>query len=335
MEVTAATRTSVGADVAVVARGMELADRLGDDEIGLKLFYFEGAATISGARMADVESRARVYLARTEADPRDVVRASGLMAYGIAQWSQGDIAAACRYLAEAQPLFGTTVPDDAFVAEQMLNTALFELFARAMAGGRSEDETFGTFDLLLASVPLVAVPPVCALALFTSYALDRDDMAAAYEARARSADPASEFAFWGGQILAHRGIALLRAGHLEAGLASFAEGQQRYSALGGRAGMAMLLATRAEAVARLGEAHLAAELLAEAWAEHRACGEGWSLPLLHLASARVAAAGGDAGAAGEHLRQAAEVADAQGSNAVAERARRLLASGDGVRPASS
>lgn len=335
MEVTNATRNAAGADVAVLARGKELADRLGEDEIGIKLLFLDGAATVSGARMADVEPLSQVYLARTIDDPRDLVRASGLLAYGIGQWIQGNITTANEYLQQAAPLFGATVPDDAFVAEQMLNAVLFDLIVQALAGTRAEDETFGTFDLLLASVPPVAVPPVCSLALFTTYLLDRDDLAVGYDARARTADPASEFAFWGGQLLAHHGIARIRAGELDAGLATFADGWRRYTDVGGRSGVAMLLAVRAEAVAALGEADLAVALLAEAWAEHHDCGEGWALPQLHIAAARVASAAGDEDGAAEHLRVAVEVARSQGSQGLVDRARRTAATFGRVPPPSS
>jgi tetratricopeptide (TPR) repeat protein len=322
MEVTNATRNAAGADVTVLQRGQELADRLGDDDIGLKLFYFDGAAVVSGARMEEVEPRSIAYRDRTQDDPRPEVRASGLMAYGIACWSQGRIAEAIERLGEALPLFGDTVPEDAFVAEQMLMAVVFDLVSQAMAGTRDEEETFATFGFLADTVPPIAVPPVCAIAIDVALLLDRPDVVTLYDQRVRTIDPSSEFAFWGGQLLVHRGLELIRTGDVDGGLAAFDQGRDRYLAAGGRSGMALFLAERAVAVL----AHrpdLAADMLAEAWAEHRSCGEGWSEPHLHTAAARVAAAGGDLERAAEHLERAIVVAEEQGSVAIVGRTRAL------------
>lgn len=325
MEVTAATRGSAGADRVLLTRGRELARHLGEHDRELQLFYFEGGAIVSGARVAEVEEAQRRYLERIAGDPRTVVQAGGEATLGISAWLLGHIRRAAAHLQRALELFGPTVPEDAFVAEQLLNAACFDLIVQGMIGSRSEEESFATFDLLAATVPPPALPPVCAMAVDLALLLGRHDVAAAYDARVQAADPSSDFALWGGQLVMQRGLVEIRAGAVDAGLARFAEGAARYRGTGARAGMALFLGERAAAVAAAGDPERGDALLDDLWAEERDCGEGWSRPHSHEVTGLVAAAVGDGDRAAHHLAAAAELAEAQGSARLAARSRDLAA----------
>ena len=325
LEVTGATRNSSGTDLTAIRRGQELADRLGEEETALQLLYYDGVATVTGARMSELAARGDLYRQRTLHHQRPQVRASGEMAIGIVYWMQGRLEEAAASLQLALELFGPAVPEDAVTAEQMMMATLFDLMVQAMRGTRSMPDTFATFELLADVVPPVGVPPVCTIAVDVALLLDQREVATSFDRRVLDADPSAEFMFWGAQLVIQRGLEQIRAGALDTGLAAFAKGVERYRATGGRSGVALFLSDRAAAVAGLGRPELAEQLLVEAWAEQEDCGEQWCLPYVHTASARVALASGDRARAAGHLATAVTIAEAQTAAAVAGQVRELAA----------
>ena len=289
--------------------------------MALQLFYFEGGAIVSGARMAEMEEAAQRYYRRALEDSRPVVQAGGEGAYGISCWVQGRIAEAAAHLTRAIELFGPAVPDDVFTAEQMLMTVTFDLIVQAMAGTRSDEETFATFELLTDTVPPVAVAPVCAMAVDVALLLERHDVAAAYDRRLEAASPSADFAFWGGQLVMHRGLQQIRRGAVDEGLATF---KRRRAAVPDhrrplRHGPVPRRARRRGARAPSRSRRRAPRDRLDRGARLR---REWSLSHLHVVSARVHAEAGDVVAATAQLAEAVRVARAALRRLVRQRARR-------------
>ena len=119
-----------------------------------------------------------------------------------------------------------------------------------------------------------------------------------------------------------RGIVLAGRGHAEEGMASFVEGEARYTGIGGRSALSTFRASLALQLVDQGRIDDAARWAGAARAELAAYGERWNEPVVLMAEAAVAAAAGDEALAVETLRLAAEVAAAQGAHALASRAER-------------
>lgn len=330
LEVTQATRYFQGADRETLARAQQLAERLGEPDLMRVFFWYEFAALGSAARVAEASPMAEAYLKATADDPRPEVRSGGHEVYGTALWGQGRVAEAHQHFAEAvQLLEGAGPPVDDFAGEQQAVSFTFELLTGAMVGVRSEADTFAGYDYLIASVPAVAVPSICGFALTTAAFLGRWDVMDRLQAKALEADPASDFAFWGGQLLMFRGMLAVRGGDVDGGVELFEAGQARYTGIGGHSGLATFQATFAASLAEAGRIDLAERYVVAAWDELHDRGERWNEITIHTGAAIVAHAAGDDERAAEQLARAATVAERQGATALAARAR-ALAEGFGL-----
>jgi hypothetical protein len=239
-------------------------------------------------------------------------------------WGQGKVEDAYRHFATSVELLdGCAPPADDFAAEQQLVSFTFELLTGAMVGARPEADTFAGFDYLVAAVPPVGVPSICGFALTTASFLGRWDVMEHFQAKALEADPASDFAFWGGQLLMYRAITTARAGDVDAGVALFEAGQDRYTGIGGHSGLPTFQASFAASAAEQGRVDVGERFVVAAWDELRDRGERWNEATIHSCSAIVAHAGGDADRAADELAHAVAVAERQGALALAARARSL------------
>jgi predicted ATPase len=146
-----------------------------------------------------------------------------------------------------------------------------------------------------------------------------------FVSQAFDADPGSQFAFFGGQLLMMRGIVEASRGDLEAGIASFVEGRARFRAVGGRSGITTFQALLAELLARGGRVADAAEFAAGARRQTDETGEAWNEVTVCIAEAVVADARDDVARAAERFRVAVATASAQGTGALGQRAERVAA----------
>src|SRR5690606_28072947 len=116
----------------------------------------------------------------------------------------------------------------------------------------------------LAMVPPPVVPGVCSFAAATAAVHHHWDHVERLVDRAFEADPAAQFAFFGGQLLMMRGVVTAARGDLDGGLATFLDGRSRYEAVGGHSTIETYQASIAELLARAGRVEEAEELLADA-----------------------------------------------------------------------
>lgn len=123
----------------------------------------------------------------------------------------------------------------------------------------------------------------------------------------------------------HRGIVLAGQGRLEEAIASFTEGQARYTGIGARSALATFQATLALQLLDQGRTDDAEQWARAARAELNTYNERWNEPIVLMAEAAVAGAGVDTDEADELYACAADAATLQGSHALAERARQLAA----------
>jgi hypothetical protein len=157
--------------------------------------------------------------------------------------------------------------------------------------------------------------------------------------RMRDADPDMTLSFWSASTELYSALALLHHGEVDGGLAVLAAGREHMRQAGGRAMVAGVLATAAQALAgreRLDEAQL---LLADARTELVEAGEQAYLPVLELAEAHAAFHRGDVAGARRAFRAAARTASAHGSHGLVARVQReqadlfaLAAAGRGAEP---
>lgn len=153
----------------------------------------------------------------------------------------------------------------------------------------------------------------------------RWDLLEHFQRKAVEADPHSDFAFWGGQLLMFRAMSAAVAGELERAVELFDAGHERYTGIGGHSGLATFQATFALLLAEAGRVDLGERYIVDAWDELHDRGERWNEVTIHIGDAVVAHAGGDAERAAEQLGLAVEVAERQGALALRDRARRVAA----------
>jgi hypothetical protein len=231
-----------------------------------------------------------------------------------------------EHLDRAAELFEISPPpSDAFELEQRLTAHVFGLFNHAAHGDISADEAFAGHDELLATWPPVVSPAICGFASTTAAVHARWDAVDRYVRRALDADPASQFAFWGGELLMFRGLVEAHRGEVDAGLASFVEGRSRFRAVGGRAGLATFQALLAELLAYAGRITDAAELVAGARLLTDEMHDGWNEVTVCISEGVVAYHSGDRERASERLAAAVATGIEQGAHALARRAESVAA----------
>jgi DNA-binding SARP family transcriptional activator/tetratricopeptide (TPR) repeat protein len=324
LEVARARRYFQGVtDPELVQRARQLAERCGRRDLMLMIVWFESAALATACRGAEHAALAEIYRALTEADPDPHVRALGLETMGITRWNAGDITGAVEQLDLAMALLAEAAPPhDGFTAEQRLVTETFWIWNHVVHGDLDPDDAFDRFDAMVASAgERFAVASICGFAVTTAIAIGAWGPAERYVATAREADPASQFAFWAGQILMCQGVILAREGRVDEALASFADGRDRYVAIGGRSALPTYGAVFGSCLAELGQLDEARRRIAEARRELDSNHERWNEPHVLIGEAVVAHASGDVDRARERFDAAAVVATAQGAHTTARLAR--------------
>jgi len=324
LEVAKARRYFQGAsDLDLVGRAKDLADRCGRRDIAINMLWFEYSALATSCRGEEAARLAAALRRLTDDDPRPEVRVTGHQVYGVLCWGAGRIAEACKHLDIALGLTESDRPPaDAFAMERRLVTNTFWIFNHAAAGDLSAAEAFAHLDALIDAMPdRFAVASICGFAATTAVTLARWDDAERYAGIGIEADVGGNFVFWVGQFLMQRGIVQAWRGQVDEGIAGFAEGKARYTAVGGRSALATFEASLAIHVAAAGRVDDATHLVRSARDELEAYSERWNEPIVGLAEACVAAAAGDTEDAEKLLARAADVATGQGAHALAERAR--------------
>jgi DNA-binding SARP family transcriptional activator len=302
LEVMQATRYFSGTDREVLGRAQELAQQLGLEDSLRKLQWSEWAALSTSGRIAEAEPMAQSYFARWCDDPRPHVASAAHACFGVDQSTRGCFASAVEHLDRAAGLLdGLPPPDDAFEQEHRLVAHAFGLFSHAAHGSMSPEEALGGFDFLLAVVPPVAVPAVCAFGGAVASVHARWDALDELVRRALDADPAAQFAFFGGQLMMFQGLVAAARGDLDEGLATFDEARTRYRAVGGRVATGSYQALLGELAARAGRVNEAAEVVAGARRQNDETGEGWNDVTIGIAEAAVAHAAGDPARAAERM----------------------------------
>jgi hypothetical protein len=326
LEVAKARRYFKGAtNLDVIGRAKELAERCGRHDLLLDLLWFEWSALATSCRGDDALPLAMALRRLTADDPRPDVRATGHEVYAVWCWGAGRIAEAVEHLDVALALLEQAPPPtDPFGMERLLVSNTFWIWNHAAHGDLAPDEAWARFDGLIEAMPdRFAVASICGFAATTAIVVGHWDQADRFARIGVDADAGGQFAFWDGQFLMQRGIVQAWRGAVEDGMASFAEGKDRYTGIGGRSGMSTFEASLAVHVAGHGRVEDAARLVGNARRELDTYGERWNEPIVLMAEAVVASAGGDAAAAEDLLARAADCATGQGAHALAERAARL------------
>ena len=302
LEVMQATRYFSGTDRDVLHRAQELAVELGLGGALRKLQWSEWAALSTSGRIAEARPMAQAYHDRWGGDPRPHVASAAHACLGVDESTRGRFASAVEHLDRAAALLeGLPPPDDAFEQEHRLVAHAFGLFSHAAHGSLSPEEALAGFDFLLAVVPPVAVPAVCAFGGAVASVHARWDALDELVQRALAADPAAQFAFFGGQLMMFQGLVAAARGDLDGGLATFAEARTRYRAVGGRVATGSYQALLGELAARGGRVNEAAEVVAGARLQNDETGEGWNDVTIFIAEAVVGHAAGDSARATERM----------------------------------
>jgi DNA-binding SARP family transcriptional activator len=324
LEVAKARRYFQGAsDLDVLGRAKELAERCGQRDVLIDLVWFEWSALATSCRGEEAAPLAMELRRLTADDPRPEVRATGHQIYGVLCWGAGRISEAVEHLDIALDLMAQAGPPaDPFAMERALVSNTFWIWHHVVVGDLSPDEGFARFDDLIAAMPdRFAVASICGFAATMAVTVGRWDETDRYAAIGIEAGAGGQFAFWDGQFLMHRGIVLAGRGQVEEGIASFVEGDRRYTGIGGRSAVATFRASLALQLVGQGRTGEAERWAGAARAELDTYNERWNEPIVLMAEAAVASALGDAEEAAELYACAADAATLQGAHRLAERAR--------------
>ncbi|MDQ4134299.1 MAG: hypothetical protein M3179_14120, partial [Actinomycetota bacterium] len=327
LEVARARRYFQGAtDLDVLDRAKELAERVGRQDILQNLVWFEWSALATACRRPESDPLAHAFADLTRDDPRVEMRAAGLEVLGVLHWQAGHITESAEHLDAGMRLLSSAGPPrDAFDAEMRFVSRCFWIWTHTMTGALSAEEAYAEFDRLMVEVPdRFAISSICGFAATTAIALGDWPTTERYVRMGVEADPGSQFAFWGGQVLMQRSIVTAWRGDVDAALKSFAEGRARYTGIGGRSGVPTFEASLALNVARQGRVTEAVALIESARAEFETFDERWNEPIVLIGEAVVVSAAGDVAGAEERLARAATVAREQGSHVLARRAEELV-----------
>ena len=207
LEVMQATRYFAGTDRDALHRAQDLALELGQDDVHRTLKWSEWAALSTTARIAEAQPMAEQYLARWGDDPRPQVRAAAHTLFGVDEWTRGRIGSAMGHLDEAAALLADAPPpEDAFEGGQRVIAHSFGLYCHAAHGDQTPEEALAGFDFMLGMMPPEAVPAVCAFGCAVAAVHTRWEAVDRLVRHALELDPASQFAFFGGQLLMFRGL---------------------------------------------------------------------------------------------------------------------------------
>jgi DNA-binding SARP family transcriptional activator len=328
LEVARARRYFQGAaDLEVMDRAKDLAERGGAQDLYIDLVWFEWSALATSCRGAEAAPLAMKLRRLTGSDPRPEVRGTGHQIYGVLCWGAGRITEAVEHLDIALDLMAQAgPPTDPFAMERAMVANTFWIWCHTVHGDFSPEEALARYDELIAAMPdRFAVASICGFAATTALTMGRWDETDRYAGIGIEAGAGGQFAFWDGMFLMHRGVVLAGRGQVEEAAASFAEGQSRYTGIGARSAVASFLASFALQLVDQGRVEDAGPWARAARAELDTYNERWNEPIVLMAEAAVAGAGGSAEEAAELFACAADAATLQGSHALAARALELAA----------
>jgi DNA-binding SARP family transcriptional activator len=328
LEVARARRYFQGAaDLEVMDRAKDLAERGGAQDLYIDLVWFEWSALATSCRGEEAAPLAMKLRRLTESDPRPDVRGTGHQIYGVLCWGAGRITEAVEHLDIALDLMAQAgPPTDPFAMERAMVANTFWIWCHTVHGDFSPEEALARYDELIAAMPdRFAMASICGFAATTALTMGRWDETDRYAGIGIEAGAGGQFAFWDGMFLMHRGVVLAGRGQVEEAAASFAEGQSRYTGIGARSAVASFLASFALQLVDQGRVEDAGPWARAARAELDTYNERWNEPIVLMAEAAVAGAGGSAEEAAELFACAADAATLQGSHALAARALELAA----------
>lgn len=321
LEVARALRYFQGVETTdVMERAKELADRTGRRRALLDLTWFQFSALATSTRIAEAEVRSAAFVELTADDTDPAALGDSTESTGILAWMKGDIGRAAERLDAAMALYDQAgPPTDAFALERLLVTTCFWLFNHIVHGDRPAEDGFAHFDRLIADTPdRFVVSSVCGFAATTALSIGAWAEAERFTQINVEVDPEAQFAFWSGQVLMHRGVALTWRGRVDEGLARFAQGRELYVGVGGRSGLTMFQAAFGHQLAVRGRLAEARAALVEARREMETLGERWGEANLLIGEAVLARVEGDDERSRERFAAAVAVAERQRAGRLVE-----------------
>jgi DNA-binding SARP family transcriptional activator len=333
LEVARARRYFQGAvDRDVLDRAKELAQRCDLRNVLYDVLWFEWSALATSCRGTEAAPLAEAFRTLTSDDPDPDVRAMGHQVWAVRCWGAGRIKEAVAHLDIALDMFRWS-PEllAGFEGEKRLVNRTFWLWMHAVTGDIPQAEIFRRFDELITLLPdRFATSSICGFAATVAVTLGAWSDLERYVQISIDANPSSQFAFWGGQVLMQQAIVMARRGEIDQALTTFVEGKERYTGIGGRSALASFESTLAMHVALHGRVDDARRVVGSARAELDTWDERWNEPIVLIAEGIVARACGDEDRAKKKLAQASAAADEQGSYVISARARALLEGDAGV-----
>jgi tetratricopeptide (TPR) repeat protein len=299
----------------LLERAKELSGRTGRRRVLLDLTWFQFSALATSSQIERAAAQSEAFVALTADDPDPAARGDSTESTGILAWMQGETALAAERLDAAMALYEQAgEPQDAFALERLYVTTCFWIFNHVTSGHWTPRDGWARFDQLIADTPdRFGVSSVCGFAATCALTVGEWEVAERYALINMEVDPESQFAFWSGQVLMHRGVAYVYRGEVEEGLLRFQQGYDLYTSVGGRSGLTILQAALGHQLALQGRLDDARRLLASSRAEMEGKGERWGEVNLLIAEATLARVEGDEDRMHERFARADEVAHAQGA----------------------
>ncbi|HMJ76267.1 MAG TPA: BTAD domain-containing putative transcriptional regulator, partial [Iamia sp.] len=301
-------------------RAKDLAVRTGQRRALLDLTWFQFSALATATRIAEAEVRSTAFVALTADDEDPAARGDGIESTGIVAWMHGRIAEAAERLDRALALYAQAgPPTDPFALERVLVATCFWLFNRVVHGDLPLEEAWDHFDRMISDTPdRFVVSSVCGFAATTALAVGAMAESERFTDTGMEVDPESQFAFWSGQVLMHRGVMLAWRGRADEALERFAQGKGLYTGVGGRSGLTMFQASMGHQLALHRRFDEAREALVESRREMETLGERWGEANLLIGEGVLARAEGDQERAQERFAAAVAVARAQEAGRLVE-----------------
>jgi DNA-binding SARP family transcriptional activator len=312
------------ADSPHLRRAKELAQRADRADIHARLLWAEWAAydTRCDFDRSDAIAQQLHELGARGYEP--LARITGLASLGISRWHRGHVGEAsallddaCRAAADAAVPTATLGLD----LEVVLLPYPFARYLHVLTGDLDEVAGEAEFEALAAAAPdRYAVSLVQMFASAGAVTTGRPEWAERAARRGIDADPEGTFSFWGRGLHGYLAAALILQGRVDEGLSTIDAAIDRFIEAGGRTGVVVYKAARAEGLAAAGRIDAAVDAVAAAYRELEAYGERFAEPLVLEADASLRHARGDdpaevAGVMAAAIALAAE----QGSHAIARR----------------
>jgi tetratricopeptide (TPR) repeat protein len=320
------------ADSPHLRRAKELARRLDRPDILARLLWTEWAAYDTRCHFDRSDHIARQLFALSEDAPDAMAQVTGLASMGISHWHHGRLTEATalvdRAVAVGAALSGP-VQSLGLDLEVLLLPHPFGVYLHVLTGDEDAASGEAAFRALAAAAPdRYAVSLVEMFAAAGALATGAPAWAERAARRGIGADPEATFSFWGRGLHAYLAAARIDQGHLDEGLAAIGPAIDAFTDVGGRTGVGVYRAIRAEGLAAAGRLDEAEAAVAEAFAELATYDEGFTEPLVLEADAWFHhARGDDPDEVRARFAKAVDLARDQGSGGIAGRveatARRL------------